>query len=546
MNALRFILQNLGPFRRRFLLLLCSAAIDGVVLFSIPLILAELTRGTFTVEQWTRIVPVLVSCMAASIAMQWLVRRYGEAMGRHYTNHLQLHYFRLVEQQEVSVLQKHHSGYILSLVSRVTGNAGSLAVSLIWLSAHIVVVTTLFFIFTARESVPIALLNLVLMVVFLLVSLWFSARMVPLLAELNVASARAGQRFVDVMGNILTVKRLRLRRFAFQHLQTALDVVDKQVKTVQLFHANRWATLHSIFAMAFLGTISFLLWRISHGATSAAVLVLFISAYATLRGYVERLSEMMKDLLELGGYISTLSEILTPVQPHALLGCGKEWQTISAHNVSFTYPDSGITLSIPEFTLSKGEIICITGESGQGKSTLLALIAHLLRAHTGALSLDGTPYSESEEYLDQLFAITSQEVDLFAMNIRENLRLGRSIPDAQLIEVLDSLALVPWLNALPQGLDSEIGERGVRLSAGQRQRINLARALLLDREILLLDEPTSHLDRTTERLVVDALRRVVVGKTAVIVTHREAVLSLATRRYEVCQGTVYPRSGKTH
>jgi ATP-binding cassette subfamily B protein len=522
----------------RFVWLLAVAAIDGVVLFAIPLILAEFTRSNFTVDQWARIVPLLILCMATSIAMQWLVRRYGESLGRHYTNYLQLHYFRLVEQQDVSVLQKHHSGYILSLVSRVAGSAGSLTVTLVWLSSHIVVVMTLFFAFTARESVPIALLNLLLMAVFLSVSLWFSARIVPLISELNIASARASQRFVDVMGNILTVKRLRLRRFAFEHLHEALGVVDTQVKTVQRFHATRWATLHSIFALAFLGTISFLLWRISGGTTSASVLILFISAYATLRGYVERLSELIKDILELGGYLSTLSELLAPVEPPALIAGSREWESICARDVSFTYPESGATLTIPEFSLSRGEVVCITGESGQGKSTLLALIAHLLRPGVGEFLIDGSPYGEREESLDQLFAITSQEVDLFAMNIRENLRLGRPIPDAEILAVLDSLALTPWLETLPQGLDTEIGERGVRVSAGQRQRINLARALLLDREILLLDEPTSHLDRTTERVVVEALRRAMMGRTAVIVTHRDALLSLAARRYEVCDGTV--------
>lgn len=522
------------------MLLLGAAGIDGAVLFAIPLILAEFTRGSFSVEQWARIVPLLVLCMVTSIAMQWFVRRYGESLGRHYTNYLQLHYFRLVEQQDVSTLQKHHSGYILSLVSRVAASAGSLTVTLVWLSSHIVVVMTLFFAFTARESVSIALVNLFLMALFLAVSLWFSTRIVPLLSELNLASARAGQRFVDVMGNILTVKRLRLRRFAFEHLHEAIGVVDTQVKTVQRFHATRWATLHAIFALAFLGTISFLLWRISQGATSASVLILFISAYATLRGYVERLSELIKDALELGGYISTLSELLAPVQPPALLGGSPEWRTIHARDVSFTYPESGATLSIPEFTLSRGDVVCITGESGQGKSTLIALIAHLLRPAVGELSIDGVAYQEREESLDQLFAITSQEVDLFAMTIRDNLRLGRTIPDSQILAVLDSLALTPWLETLQQGLDTEIGERGVRVSAGQRQRINLARALLLDREILLLDEPTSHLDRTTERIVVDTLRKAMQGKTAVLVTHRDALLSLATRRYEVCDGAVRP------
>jgi ABC-type bacteriocin/lantibiotic exporter with double-glycine peptidase domain len=538
LRALRFIFGNLDHFRARFLALMLVAGVDGAVNFSIPLILAEFTKGPLTPEAWNKLVPLLVLCTGISLLMQWIIRRFSEALGTHFSNYLRLRFFVRVEGQEVLTLQKHHSGYLLSLVSRVCDKSGGLAVGLLWLVAHMVVAMTLFFSYLAVQSTRLAIFNAVLLLVFLLVSARFSARMVPLLNEFNVRAAAVGERFVDIMGNILTVKRLRLRGFAFSHLNEKVARYDEQIRIVQRFHATRWCTLHTLFSITFLVTISLLLQRISSGAANASILILFISAYGTLRGHIERLSEMIKDLMEAGGYIATVDDILARTDEVPVAASTSAWDEICLDNISFSYPATGASISVPDFKLNKGDVICITGESGEGKSTFLALLAGLLSPLSGTRLIDGTSYEDAKPLIEGLFAITSQEVDLFSLSLRENLRLGRSLSDQEITTMLEELALGDWLRELPDGLSSEIGERGIRMSAGQRQRVNLARALLLRREIVLLDEPTSHLDATTEQAVVEALRKHLAGRTAVIVTHRDAVLALAHRRLVLRNGTL--------
>ena len=130
-------------------------------------------------------------------------------------------------------------------------------------------------------------------------------------------------------------------------------------------------------------------------------------------------------------------------------------------------------------------------------------------------------------------ALVNQEIELFNLSLRENLILNKSISDKKLLEYLAEVDLLEWCKGLKDGLNTMVGEKGLRLSAGQKQRINLLRGLLLDREIIVLDEPTSHLDAKTEKLVVRFLKDNLKGRTVIIVTHRPEILKMANRKYEI-------------
>jgi ABC-type bacteriocin/lantibiotic exporter with double-glycine peptidase domain len=152
---------------------------------------------------------------------------------------------------------------------------------------------------------------------------------------------------------------------------------------------------------------------------------------------------------------------------------------------------------------------------------------------------NGTPYSQFNQSLAHSFALVSQEVELFNLSLRENLTLGRQTSDIEITALLSKLDLRDLLEALPEGLDTLVGEKGLRLSAGQKQRINIARALLLKRQVLLLDEPTSHLDHGSEDRVIECLSQIDPSITLIIVSHRPALRSLCTRTYEFREGTLY-------
>jgi len=186
----------------------------------------------------------------------------------------------------------------------------------------------------------------------------------------------------------------------------------------------------------------------------------------------------------------------------------------------------GLSLSV-----APGEVLALTGPSGCGKSTLLGVMLGLVQADGGSVSIGGVELAELDPAAWRArLAWVPQRPYLFAASIAENIRLGR--PDASDEQISDAVAaagLGEVIARLPRGLDSPLGQRGAGLSAGERQRIALARAFLRDAPLLLLDEPTANLDGATEEAVLDAVRALVRGRTAVIAAHRPALIELADR-----------------
>jgi thiol reductant ABC exporter CydD subunit len=182
-----------------------------------------------------------------------------------------------------------------------------------------------------------------------------------------------------------------------------------------------------------------------------------------------------------------------------------------------------------------GEVVAVTGPSGSGKSTLVGVLLGFVAPQAGFVGIDGVGLCDLDpDAWRARIAWVPQRPHLFAASIVENIRLGR--PDADAGDVLRAVAgagLVDLVARLPDGLETRIGERGVGLSAGERQRIALARAFLRDAPLLLLDEPTANLDRDTEAAVIDAVADLAHGRTVVLVAHRPALASLADRTVEL-------------
>lgn len=536
MPTIRFILTNLDRYTPLFILLLIVGVVDGSAMFLIPALLAEFTRGELTVEAFRGLAPLLVGLYVMSLGLSWWTRNYGEALGYYFGNHLRNKLFRRIELLPFDVHVRHHSGYLLSLVARVCDSSGSLLTTAIWLVGYQVATLGLFFWWTSRESLLLAALNLTVLVLFLVVSVLLSKQMVPLMGELNLRGAALGERLVDLLGNIMTIKKLGVFNFAERQLTDCTDAVNAQVRKVQRFHANRWLLLHGLFGFAQLGTILTLLYGVAQGSVSPAILVLFVAAYGSIKNQVERLSEFVRNALELAEYIRPLSVILEHSVPEVGRPLSPTWQRFSLKGVRFQYPNSNVAIRIPEFEIDRGEVASVAGRSGNGKSTMLNLLGGLWTPLEGECRVDESRYEEIlPSSLRRSITILSQEVELFNLSVRDNIALGRDVSDDKLREILDGLDMGKWLAELPQGLDTFVGEKGVRLSTGQKQRINLARAVVLRSELTLLDEPTAHLDATTERVVVEYLKKALAGCTMVVVSHHNALHELATRGYRFDQ-----------
>ena len=218
-----------------------------------------------------------------------------------------------------------------------------------------------------------------------------------------------------------------------------------------------------------------------------------------------------------------------------------ETGTLIFDKVCFTYPGADRpALHDLSLTIEHGTHLGIVGHSGAGKSTLLALLLKTAQAETGRITWGGVSLDQLQsDDLYQQIGVLTQSPRLFSTSIRDNLLLGNPYAsDDDLLAVCDAVGLAPFIAGLPQGLDTWLGEAGTKVSGGQARRLTLARLLLKDPKLVLLDEPTEGLDPATEKQVIDTIARVFEGRTVIIITHRLAPLAACDRVISLDRGAI--------
>ncbi len=211
--------------------------------------------------------------------------------------------------------------------------------------------------------------------------------------------------------------------------------------------------------------------------------------------------------------------------------------SISFKNVTFAYDEEPVLEDV-SFDVKRGQVVAIVGHSGAGKSTLLDLIPRFIDPDQGSVEIDGVDIrSATFDSLRGQIAVVSQDPFLFQTGIDENIRYGRSdATDEEVVAAAKAANIHDFIAELPEGYGTLCGERGVKLSGGQRQRITIARAVLKDAPILILDEATSSLDAESQRLVRDALNRLMADRTTFVIAHRLSTVQYAERIVVLRQG----------
>ena len=290
------------------------------------------------------------------------------------------------------------------------------------------------------------------------------------------------------------------------------------------------------------GAITLLMWQgavgVSTGSISGGTIAAFVITGGLVAGAFGALTEVYGDLLRGAGAASRLNELLEevptiapPARPQALPSPPRG--SLSFRNVTFRYPTRPEVAALRDFSLEvePGETVAIVGPSGAGKSTIFQLAERFYDPQAGTIRLDGIPLTAADPAdIRARMALVPQDGVLFSADARDNLRYGNwTAGDAAIWDAARAANAAEFLEALPQGLDTFLGENGTRLSGGQQQRLAIARALLRDAPILLLDEATSALDAQSERLVQDALDRLMASRTTLVIAHRLATVRAADR-----------------
>lgn len=302
------------------------------------------------------------------------------------------------------------------------------------------------------------------------------------------------------------------------------------------------AVISALAIVAIFGAIVLLVWQgmigVVHGTITGGTIVQIVFLSVIVAGSFGALTEVYGDLLRGAGAAGRLSELLAERPSVAAPERPLELPTpvrgkLAFEGVTFRYPTRPEVSALADFslTIEPGETVAIVGPSGAGKSTLFQLAERFYDPQVGAVKLDGVPLTAVDPAaIRRNMALVPQEGILFAASARDNLRYGNwDASDDAIWQAAEAANAADFLRELPEGLDTQLGERGARLSGGQRQRMAIARALLRDAPILLLDEATSALDAESERLVQQALDRLMASRTTLVIAHRLATVRGADR-----------------
>jgi ATP-binding cassette subfamily B protein len=290
------------------------------------------------------------------------------------------------------------------------------------------------------------------------------------------------------------------------------------------------------------GSITLVLWEgtedVASGRMSGGTIAAFVLTGGLVAGAFGALTEVYGDLLRASGAAGRIGELLAetpeiraPTHPKILPQPAQG--RLEFDHVEFRYPTRPEVKALDDFSLTvlPGETVAVVGPSGAGKSTLFQLAQRFYDPAQGVVRIDGVALPEADPAeIRARIAMVPQDTVIFGASARDNLRYGRwDADDSAIWTAAEAANVADFLKALPQGLDTFMGEGGARLSGGQRQRIAIARALLREAPLLLLDEATSALDAESERLVQDALEHLMKDRTTIVIAHRLATVRAADR-----------------
>lgn len=539
------LLPYLKPYRVRWIAMVVAAFVSLAATVSVPLLTKAVIDGPVREKDsaglWT--LGLAATALLVMEAVLWFIRRWLVAratMGVEADIRKDL-YARL----QILPMSFHGNWQSGQLLSRVMNDLSAirqfLSFGLLFLMLNIVQIIVVTTILLAMYW-PLGVVVVVAIVPITLTILHFQRQFTLLSRQSQDQAGNVATHVEESALGLRVIKSFGREEHAYRGFdERATGLFDTELRKVGV-SAKFWTLLEVIPNITLIIVLGFGAYAAGHGLVTMGTLVAFITMMLSLVWPIASLGFLLSMTQESMTAANRVAEIFDEPRtisdgPHDEAPRGGRLELV---DVGFRFPDSDAwALRHVNLTVESGETVALVGATGSGKSVLAALLSRLHDVSEGAILVDGTDIRDlSLPALRHTVATAFEDPTLFSMSVAENLRLGNpDATDEQLAEAI-GVAAAEFVYELPFGLDTRIGEQGMSLSGGQRQRLSLARAIIADPRILVLDDTLSALDVHTEAEVTEALGRVLRDVTGIVVAHRASTVLLADRVALLENGTV--------
>lgn len=541
------MMPYLLPYRGRWIVMIVVALASLAATISIPLMTKAVIDGPVRHQDQQGLWLVGAAAVGVGVteAVLWFIRRWLVAratMGVEADIRKQL-YARL----QILPMSFHGQWQSGQLLSRIMNDLSTIrrfmSFGLIFLMLNVLQITVVTAILLAMYW-PLGVVVLVSIVPITLTVLHFQQEYTRLSRLAQDQAGHVATHVEEAALGLRVIKSFGREDYVYERFDDQLtDLYDTQVSRVSV-SAKFWTLLEIIPNLTLIVVLGFGAYAAGHGYVTMGTLVAFITMMLSLVWPIASLGFLLSMTQESFTAANRIAEIFDAPReitdgPRDQAPRGGRLELV---DVGFRFPDSASgdwALRHVTVTVEPGETLALVGATGSGKSVLAGLLSRLYDVTEGEIRIDAQDIRElSLDALRRTVATAFEDPTLFSMSVAENLRLGRpEATDDDLRRAID-VAAAQFVYDLPFGLDTRIGEQGMSLSGGQRQRISLARAILADPRILVLDDTLSALDVHTEAVVEESLRRVLHDVTAIVVAHRASTVLLADRVALLRNGTI--------
>lgn len=510
--------------KKKYALCFINAFLENICLYIMPVILSIFLTVPFSLEKFKWLIILTIAIKILEIFFNILWNTKVEPFLEVSKKDLQIAYFKRLCNMNVSRINNTHTGYLKKQLDIISEETVALLDEIMMTVNGFCVAITIFLIQVWTQSYIMFIVCLIFTIIIVVYNVIITKSNVKIQEEYNDTNAKYNATAVDFLQNVKIVKNFDALNYATGTMNKKFDVVKKPLKKSHIFHSMRSDGINGLVYLMYAIILISLFFRMKNGDDVFSYIVFYSSMFSGLNVELKGVASLFIHYNKFKSANNQIEKMIIEEEPQNKT---RNWNNITLKDIEFKYNDESNTIiKIPSFSLNKKDKISIVGESGQGKSTFLSLFCRFYDIDDKNYLKDGTPTSKIPD-----IAYISQESDLFDLTIKENLCLGKRISNETLNEYLKDAGLDEWINDLENGLDTLVGEKGIKLSAGQKQRLNIIRGILLDKEIYILDEPTSNLDSLSENKIYDMINKYLKNKTCLIVTHRPKLTEICNKHY---------------